>query len=81
MAALPNASAMDLTASEGDPRGRSDEPPVLKLPEPIEVPYHTDYAGCHSWVPLKQELLLNGTPVLSDAEFEAKRQQVLKVVS
>ena len=36
MAALPNASAMDLTASEGDPRGRSDEPPVLKLPEPIE---------------------------------------------
>jgi hypothetical protein len=36
MAALPRASAMDLTASEGDPRGRSEEPPVLALPQPIE---------------------------------------------
>jgi hypothetical protein len=55
---------------------------AFKLPQPVEVPYHADYAGCHSWVPMKQELSLNGaTPVLSDAEFEAKRQQVLKVVS
>ena len=36
MSALPSASAMDLTTSESDPRGRSDEPPILKLPEPIE---------------------------------------------
>jgi hypothetical protein len=38
MAALPNASAMDLTASESDPRGRSDEPPILKLPSRSKEP-------------------------------------------
>jgi hypothetical protein len=54
---------------------------AYKLPQPIDVPYHKDYAGCHSWVPLKQELsAAGGVPVLSDAEFEAKRQAVLKVI-
>ena len=55
---------------------------AFKLPALIEIPYHADYAGCHSWVPLKQELpLAGGTPVLSDEEFERKRQDILKVVS
>ena len=36
MSAFPRASAMDLTASDGDPRGRSEEPPILALPQPIE---------------------------------------------
>ncbi len=54
---------------------------AFKLAQPIEIPYHADYAGCHSWVPMKQELSpVGGTPVLSDAEFEAKRQAVLKLV-
>jgi len=54
---------------------------AFALPKPIEIPYHADYAGCHSWVPMKQELsLAGGAPVLSDAEFEAKRQAILKVV-
>ncbi len=50
------------------------------LPRSIEVPYHEDYAGCHSWVPLKQELDATGTPVLSDEAFEAARAAVLKIV-
>jgi hypothetical protein len=54
---------------------------AYKLPQPIEVPYHAEYAGCHSWVPMKQELSpAGGIPVLSDAEFELKRQAVLKLV-
>lgn len=53
---------------------------AFKLPAPIEVPYHADYAGCHSWVPLKQELQLNGTPVLDDATFEIRRREALKIV-
>ena len=54
---------------------------AFRFAEPITVPYHADYAGCHSWVPLKEVLALNsGTPVLSDSEFEHKRQEVLKVV-
>src|SRR5579862_2963822 len=53
---------------------------AYKLPRPIEVPYHEDYAGCHSWVPLKAELDATGTPVLDDDEFETKRKAVLKVI-
>lgn len=55
---------------------------AYRLPAVIEAAYHADYAGCHSWVPMKQELSGGGAaPVLSDAEFEAKRQTVLKIVS
>ena len=51
---------------------------AFKFAHPIDVAYHADYAGCHSWVPLKEELSLStGTPVLSDEVFEAKRRQVL----
>jgi hypothetical protein len=54
---------------------------AYKLPKAMDIPYHADYAGCHSWVPMKQELSLSGgVPVLSDAEFEAKRKAVLNVV-
>ncbi len=54
---------------------------AFKLAAPLEVPYHADYAGCHSWVPLKEELNPGAaTPVLSDAEFEAQRAAVLKLV-
>jgi hypothetical protein len=54
---------------------------AYKFAEPVSVPYHADYAGCHSWVPLKEPIGLEGTPVLSDAEFEAKRQAVLNIVN
>jgi hypothetical protein len=55
---------------------------AYKLPQALEVPYHAEYAGCHSWVPLKQELSTQGaTPVLSDAEFETRRKAILQVVS
>jgi hypothetical protein len=55
---------------------------ACKLPQPLQTPYHPEYAGCHSWVPLKQALSTEGAvPALNDAEFEAQRQAVLKVVS
>jgi len=53
---------------------------AFALPQPIAVPYHEDYAGCHSWVPLKQPLAAEGTPVLNDEDFERERQKVLKIV-
>jgi hypothetical protein len=52
---------------------------AYRLPEPISVPYHADYAGCHSWVPMKQEAPFAGAPVLSDEQFETMRQAVLNV--
>lgn len=36
MSALPGASAVELGGNEGDPRGRSEEPPVLATPSLIE---------------------------------------------
>ena len=51
------------------------------LPQVIEVPYNEDYAGCHSWVPLQNELIATGTPVFSDDAFEAARAAVLDIVS
>jgi hypothetical protein len=53
---------------------------AYRFPSAIEVPYHEDYAGCHSWVPLKQEVESAGTPALSDAEFEKARNAVLEVL-
>jgi len=54
---------------------------AYKLPQPIAIPYHADYAGCHSWVPMKAELSFAGAvPVLDDAEFERRRQEILKTV-
>jgi hypothetical protein len=36
LAALPRATAVELASIDGDPRGRSDEPPVLATPNLIE---------------------------------------------
>ena len=36
MSALPGASPVEITAMDGDPRGKSDEPPVLARPNLIE---------------------------------------------
>jgi hypothetical protein len=36
MSALPRASALELATNEADPRGRTDEPPVLAVPNLIE---------------------------------------------
>jgi hypothetical protein len=36
MGALPNASPMDLSNAETDPRGRANEPPVLQSPSVVE---------------------------------------------
>ena len=54
---------------------------AFKLPRPVSIPYHEDYAGCHSWVPMKQELSApDAAPVLNDLEFETKRREILNVL-
>jgi hypothetical protein len=53
-----------------------------RLPRPLELPYHKLYAGCRSWVPLRETVpesaLDEAEPALGDAAFEAQRQAVLK---
>jgi hypothetical protein len=38
---------------------------VGSLPEPVSIPHHPDYDGCHSWVMLKQSI-----PTTGLADFE-----------
>lgn len=51
---------------------------AFRLPEPHVVPVTLDYEGCVSWVELDDALPTAGAaPVLPDAEFAARRAEVL----
>jgi hypothetical protein len=50
---------------------------VFALPQPVEVKFRDEYAGCRSWVSVDEEIAIDGsTPVLSDAALEAKLAEV-----
>ncbi len=46
---------------------------TYRIPRPVTVKVKDDYVGCHSWLELQRELPFEGTPVLSDEEFDARR--------
>lgn len=53
----------------------------FRAPDPLRVDWDPFYAGCKSWVPLKQELPTAGfQPVLSDSEFNQRKQQILSAI-
>ncbi|MGC5324778.1 DUF1802 family protein [Brevibacillus sp. SYSU BS000544] len=55
---------------------------VYKLAEPLVIPIEEEYKGCKSWHNLLQDIPQGAfSPVLSDEEYEAKRAEVLKVIS
>ena len=46
---------------------------VYNLPRPFEIPYHSSYSGCTSWVTLETPLPTAGAvPALDDAAFAAR---------
>jgi hypothetical protein len=51
-----------------------------RLLRPASIPYHRLYAGCRSWVPLREALpedaLAGARPALDDAAFAARRADV-----
>jgi hypothetical protein len=52
-----------------------------RFPVPATVPYHRLYAGCRSWVPLREAVpeaaLAGAAPALDGAAFDARRRAVL----
>jgi hypothetical protein len=40
------------------------------------VKVREEYLGCHSWLELQRELPFEGTPVLSDDEFERASEEI-----
>jgi hypothetical protein len=51
---------------------------VYKLHKPIQIDNTIEYAGCKSWVPLKNPVDIDhATPVLGDEEFQDIRSRIL----
>jgi hypothetical protein len=49
---------------------------------PVLVPETAEMAGCKSWVTLPEPIAIDGlSPVLSDSEFVARREQILAAVA
>lgn len=54
---------------------------TYRLPEPHVIPNTLDYEGCISWVELEKDLPTHGAvSVLADAEFSARRAEILQRV-
>ncbi|CAA9287361.1 MAG: hypothetical protein AVDCRST_MAG77-4394 [uncultured Chloroflexi bacterium] len=57
---------------------------TYRLPQPVALPYHRAYAGCRSWVPLRDEvpasLVDQAEPVLDGVSFARNADQVLGMI-
>src|ERR1700722_9249319 len=49
---------------------------TYRIPRPVTVKVKDEYAGCPSWLELSRELPFEGTPVLSDEEFDRAAEEI-----
>jgi hypothetical protein len=49
---------------------------TYRIPRPVTVRVKDEYGGCRSWLDLQRELPFEGTPVLSDDEFERAAAEI-----
>jgi hypothetical protein len=49
---------------------------TYRIPRPVTVKVRDEYSGCRSWLELHRELPFEGTPVLSDEEFERAAEEI-----
>ena len=55
---------------------------VYRRPSSMRLPMHESYGGCKSWVELERSLSTEGlTPVLSDVEYNAQRDEICERLS
>ena len=54
---------------------------TYRIPRPVTVKVRDEYGGCSSWVELQRELPFEGTPVLSDEEFERVEAQIESIAA
>jgi hypothetical protein len=47
----------------------------------VTVKVRPEYQGCRSWIELHRELPFEGTPVLSDEEFERVEAEIESIAS
>ena len=49
---------------------------TYRIPRPVTVRVRDEYGGCQSWLEIQRELPFEGTPVLSDDEFERAASEI-----
>jgi hypothetical protein len=49
---------------------------TYRIPRPVTVRVREEYGGCRSWCEIQRELPFEGTPVLSDSEFERAAEEI-----
>jgi hypothetical protein len=54
---------------------------TYRIPRPVTVKVKEEYIGANAWVELQRELPFEGTPVLSDAEFERASEEIRAITS
>jgi hypothetical protein len=54
---------------------------TYRIPRPVTVKVRDEYTASNGWVELQRELPFEGTPVLSDAEFERAAEEIRTISS
>ena len=54
---------------------------TYRIPRPVTVKVRDQYGGCRSWLELTRDLPFEGTPVLSDEEFERASEEIAAIAS
>ncbi|MDE3069518.1 MAG: DUF1802 family protein [Acidobacteriota bacterium] len=49
---------------------------TYRIPRPVTVRVRDEYGGCRSWCEIQRDLPFEGTPVLSDGEFERAAEEI-----
>ena len=49
---------------------------TYRIPRPVTVKVRDEYGGCRSWLEITRDLPFEGTPVLSDEEFERASEEI-----
>src|SRR3954451_16084577 len=53
---------------------------TYRIPRPVTVKVRDEFGGCRSWLDLQRDLPFEGTPVLSDDEFERAAEEIRSIV-
>ncbi len=54
---------------------------TYRIPRPVTVKVRDEYGGCRSWLELTRDLPFEGTPVLSDDEFERASEEIAAIAA
>ncbi len=54
---------------------------TYRIPRPVTVRVKDEYGGCRSWLELARDLPFEGTPVLSDSEWERASDEIASIVA